>query len=586
MTNTLISLAQIRLLKLFPCFLLFAFFSNTLFAQTKTLLLGRPTDKSVTASILFDKKVDFFLEFGTQKGTYTNKTAIITNSINNPNEVDMEGLKPNTRYYYRMQYRLSGAAVYTSSPEYSFMTQRSLGSSFNFAVEADEHLYDKKGVRSIYKLTLQNQLKQQPDFMLSLGDIFGDDHTPNSTTSKDMDDLHKDYLQFLGEACHSMPFFVCLGNHEGESGYYLKQTPPNNIGVYGTLWRKFYYPNPIPNTFYSGNINKEPYGMDLPANYYAWTWGDATFIVLDVYRHCDINEKPQNWDWTLGKAQYDWFKKTLENSKSKYKFVFSHHTRGQGRGGIATAKGFEWGGIGSKGTDEFQTNRPGWDLPIHQLMVKNKVTIFFQGHDHLYAQEQLDGLVYQEVPMPSDSTYQIGALANAEAYTDITLDGTGHLNVSVAPEGVKVDFVRAFLPADTKDGKHTNGEIAYSYTVTSDGKISKGANLGNIFSYSNNGGENGGTAGGNGGGNVVLANELEQTDEFVKIFPNPTDNKIKLEFSENVGAFRVRLMNFIGQTISQSQTTELDVTNVASGTYFLRVETDKKRVLRKIVINH
>jgi len=566
--------------------LLFFSINSLILAQTKTLILGRPTDKSVTASVLFDKKVDFFLEFGTQKGVYTSKTAVRSNTDNTPNEEDMQGLTANTRYYYRLQYRLSGTSTYTPTPEYTFITQRPAGASFTFAVESDEHLYDKKGVRSIYKLTLQNQLKEQSDFMLSLGDIFGDDHTPTSTTSKDMDYFHKDYLQYLGEVCHSIPFFVCLGNHEGENGYYLKQTPPNNIGVYGTLWRKFYYPNPIPNSFYTGNVNKEAYGMDLPANYYAWTWGDATFIVLDVYRHCDVNEKPQNWDWTLGKAQYDWFKKTLEGSKSKYKFVFSHHTRGQGRGGIATAKGFEWGGIGSKGTDEFQVNRPGWDLPIHQLMVKNKVTIFFQGHDHLYAQEQLDGVVYQEVPMPSDSTYQIGALANADAYTDITLDGTGHLSVNVSPERVKVDFMRAFLPADTKDGKHKNGEIAYSYTVGADGKFTKGVSMGNIFLYTNTGGgTGGGNGGGNGGVNVVLANEPEQSD-FVRVFPNPSNEKIKVEFLENVGEFRITLMNFIGQSIVHAQTDEIDVRNVASGTYFLKIEASNKKVLRKVVINH
>jgi hypothetical protein len=219
-------------------------------------------------------------------------------------------------------------------------------------------------------------------------------------------------------------------------------------------------------------------------------------------------------------------------------------------------------------------------------MVKNKVTIFFQGHDHLYAQEQLDGVVYQEVPMPSDSTYQIGALANADAYTDITLDGTGHLSVNVSPERVKVDFMRAFLPADTKDGKHKNGEIAYSYTVGADGKFTKGVSMGNIFLHTNTGGgTGGGNGGGNGGVNVVLANEPEQSD-FVRVFPNPSNEKIKVEFLENVGEFRITLMNFIGQSIVHAQTDEIDVRNVASGTYFLKIEASNKKVLRKVVINH
>jgi hypothetical protein len=331
-------------------------------------------------------------------------------------------------------------------------------------LEADEHLYDKKGVTSMYEVTLQNQAKDSADFMLSLGDTFGDDHTPEETTSADMDALHKDYLQYLGAVCHSMPFFICLGNHEGESGYYLNQTPPENIAVYGTQWRKFYYPNPYPNDFYSGNRTEEPYGIGKPENYYAWTWGDALFVVLDVYRDCAVNEKPQKWDWTLGETQYNWLKQTLENSQTAHKFVFAHHTRGQGRGGITTATGFEWGGYDG-GNWKFDTYRPGWAMPIHQLMVTNGVDIFFQGHDHLFAKESLDGLVYQEVPMPSDSTYEIGMLANADAYTDVTLDGTGHVRVTVSPSCVTVDYIRAYLPADTLNGAHHNREIAYSYSL-------------------------------------------------------------------------------------------------------------------------
>ncbi|MBS1561031.1 MAG: metallophosphoesterase [Bacteroidetes bacterium] len=435
-------------------------------AQPYTIILGRPTDVSMTASVRFSMDVaQCRLEYGTIPGAYSNATSALTYAKNTPQVVVMDGLSPNTRYFYRLAYTVTSGSATVYGPEHTFHTQRAPGSTFRFLVEADEHLYDKKGVRSMYQVTLANEAADSADLLLSLGDIFGDDHTPSTTTSADMDALHADYRSYLGAVCHSMPFFVCLGNHEGENGFYLKDSPPNNIAVYGTLWRKYYYPNPSPNAFYSGNTAEEGYGMGLPENYYAWTWGDALFVVLDVYRHCDVNEKPQNWDWTLGEAQYRWLSETLRSSTARYKFVFAHHTRGQGRGGVTTAKGAEWGGYDNKGAYRFDTYRPGWGLPIHQLMVNTGVNIFFQGHDHLYAVEQLDGLVYQETPMPSDSTYEIGMLANADAYTDVTRGGTGHLRVTVAPSGVSVDFVRAYLPADTLSGDRHNGEIAHSYTV-------------------------------------------------------------------------------------------------------------------------
>jgi hypothetical protein len=432
-------------------------------AQTFNEILGRPTDKSMTISVLFSQPVAVYFEYGTSKGNYTDYSPVVVSQPNTPVVMELGPLTPNTRYYYRTLYKTINGTLFQYGPEHTFYTQRAPGSTFRFDIEADEHLYDKKGIRSMYKVTLQNQAKDSADFLLSLGDIFGDDHTPTTTTSADMDELHKDYRQYLGAVCHSMPFFVCLGNHEGENGYYLKQTPPNNIAVYGTQWRKFYYPNPFPNDFYTGNNTLEDYGIGHPENYYAWSWGDALFVVLDVYRDCDVNEKPQKWDWSLGETQYKWLKQTLETSKATHKFVFAHHTRGQGRGGTATATGFEWGGYDA-GNYKFDTYRPGWGMPIHQLMVANGVEIFFQGHDHLFAKEQLDGMVYQEVPMAADSTYEIGVLANADAYTDVTLDGTGHLRVTVEQNCVTVDFIRAYLPADTL-GTHKNGEIAYSYHV-------------------------------------------------------------------------------------------------------------------------
>jgi hypothetical protein len=204
----------------------------------------------------------------------------------------------------------------------------------------------------------------------------------------------------------------------------------------------------------------------LAQNYYAFEWGDALLVVLDAYRYYTASAKPRGWEWTLGEAQYNWLKETLENSTATFKFVFAHHVLGETRGGALVANGYEWGGYENGGkTWTFTANRPGWAMPIHQLMVENGVNIFFQGHDHLFAKEMVDGIVYQEVPMPSDSTYLIGTQDNGDAFTDVKIDASGHLRVTVSPSKTIVDYVRAWLPAD-EIGGHKNGEVAYSYTVS------------------------------------------------------------------------------------------------------------------------
>lgn len=535
----------------FLCILLFC--GPFAWAQSPSVILGRPTDTSITASILFDQSVDFYLEYGTQSGNYPLTTNTISNTANVPDEVDLHNLTPDIRYYYRLRYKPVGTGVFLSSPEQRFHTQRAPGKEFVFTVEADEHLYDKKGVKSLYQVCLNNQAADQPDFMLSLGDIFGDDHNWSTITSVELDSLHRNYRPFLGSICHSVPFYVCLGNHEGENDYYYNQTPGNNLCVWGTQWRKFYYPNPFPNGFYTGNTANEPYGIGNPENYFAWTWGDALFVVLDVYRdQCDTSDKPQKWDWSLGQNQYNWLKTTLENSNSTFKFVFAHHIRGQGRGGITNAHLYEWGGYdGANGnTYSFPTQRPGWAKPIHELFKDNGVTIFFQGHDHVFAHEIMDGITYQAVPMPSDSTYEIGKLANADAYTADTLDGSGHIRVTVTGSCVKVDYVKAYLPADTVGGLHHNGEIGFSYTV----------------------------------GNCATPVSEPATEAGYRIYPNPARDMVRIETPAGETSF-CRLMDLTGQTLLQSEGPQLNVRSFPEGLYVLRVTTPRTEFTRKLLIH-
>ncbi len=200
-------------------------------SQNYSIILGRPTNTSITASVLFSQTAQFYLEYGTTTGVYTNSSAIVTTTANATYELDINNLSGNTQYYYRMQFKPTSGSSYSASPQYSFFTQRSAGNTFTFTIESDEHLYDKKGVESMYKITLNNQAADHPDFMLTLGDIFGDDHRPNTITSAQLDSLHRVYRPRLGSICNSIPFYVCLGNHEGEKDFYLKQNPPNNMAI-------------------------------------------------------------------------------------------------------------------------------------------------------------------------------------------------------------------------------------------------------------------------------------------------------------------------------------------------------------------
>jgi len=428
-----------------------------------TELLGRPTDRSVTVNTIANQDLEVFFEYGTESGIYSGQTSITNYQGRNPIEVVIDQLQPNTRYHYRIRYRQPGESAFIAGEEHTFYTQRLPGSTFTFTIQADSHLGTEKHCNpDLYKRTLLNALNDKPDFHIDLGDTF------RATKLKviDYQEVVKLYLnqrQYFGLLCHSAPLFLVTGNHEAAFGWELDGTH-DNIAILATKARKLYYLNPLPDEFYTGNTDDVEF-IGLPENYYAWEWGDALFVVLDPYWYTTTNPKESRdmWDWTLGDQQYTWFKQVLESSNSKHKFVFAHHVLGETRGAIEWARYYEWGGENKNGSWEFDGRRPGWDLPIHQLMVKSNVTVFFQGHDHLFAKQELDGVIYQEVPMPADPTY---STYNQDAYrSGISLPNSGHLRVTVSPSDVRVDYVRAYLPDDDKAGRR-NGEVAYSYTIS------------------------------------------------------------------------------------------------------------------------
>jgi hypothetical protein len=263
------------------------------------------------------------------------------------------------------------------------------------------------------------------------------------------------------------------GNHEGELGW-LIQGKNRLLPLWCVQARQMYYPNPTANSFYSGATVIDPL-LDGPRDgYYAFTWGDALFVILDPFWYTTTKPQPEdlsnNWNWTLGKEQYNWFKKTLELSNSKYKFIFIHHLVGgnntDARGGIEAAPYFEWGGKNVDKSDGFDLHRPGWGKSIHTLLIENRVSAVFHGHDHVYVHQELDGVVYQECPQPSITRYDNTQLSQNYGYLHGEVaSSSGHLRVTVTPEQATVEYVRAYLSKDENTTRQ-NGQVDLTYTIT------------------------------------------------------------------------------------------------------------------------
>ena len=261
-----------------------------------------------------------------------------------------------------------------------------------------------------------------------------------------------------------------------------------------------YFPTPTDQGaggFYSGNTDPLPNaigGDTNRENYYAWTWGDALFVVIDPFQYTMSNpygatagEKTDDpktgdqWSWTLGQQQYDWLTATLEDSDARYKFVFSHNmvggiprdigvnTAGYVRGGAEAAGYFEWGGKNFNGSEGFATQRPGWDKTIQQLFEENGVSAYFHGHDHGFVYERrpakqtpqdVPHVVYQEVPSGGGMSL-FGGIYNVNetdpAYDTIAqVSGNGHLRIAVGSDHATVDFISS---------GSTSGTVNYTYDI-------------------------------------------------------------------------------------------------------------------------
>ena len=195
-------------------------------AQTikHTELLGRPTDNSICVKMFFADTVDVYAEYGTSTGVYTSQTSTQTFVADSPVVIIISSLQADTKYFYRINYRKNGAANFIARPEFSFHTQRSTGSTFTFVVQADPHI-DANSDTALYRLCLQNQLDDAPDFMIDLGDFLMTDKLKDPTINQiphDTITYRCNLLRsFYETSVHSVPLFISLGNHEGEMDYYL-----------------------------------------------------------------------------------------------------------------------------------------------------------------------------------------------------------------------------------------------------------------------------------------------------------------------------------------------------------------------------
>ena len=409
-------------------------------AHDLDIILARPEDRSLAVSVQAHRVMAGSIVYGTQREAMTNQTARMDLPIGEPALFTLNKLSPNTQYYgeFREDNNCGSKNTVTA---FQFHTARAPGRTFTFTMTADVHL-DEHTSAHVYEQTLANIRADAPDFHIDLGNLFMTDKHATRDEA---------WRQYLAQRFHlgqlGCPLFLALGVHDGEASRY-DDGSPNSLAVQSNAARKKYFPNPEQDAFYSGDATRHAQS-GLLENYYAWTWGDALFEVLDPYRYSlrSGGRNSDGWAWSLGREQYEWLAHTLATSQAKYKFIFIHNLLAgdqASRGGVEIAGFNEWGGKNLDGTEGFAQHRPGWPMPVHQLLLKNRVTAVFRAHDNFYARQELDGLTYIMIPQPSFAgDDRIRDLQNYGYKQGVFRGNSGHVRVKVSPEKVAVEYVKS-----------------------------------------------------------------------------------------------------------------------------------------------
>jgi hypothetical protein len=353
------------------------------------------------------------------------------------------GLAPGTRYDYEV--RSESAGVSTTLYAGGVTTAREPGTPFSFAVLTDTHISPREllpedpETSDFAEETLLQVGRQidaiDPDFSINLGDVldfhlFGFNLPPPDGSWTRLGYLN--YRRLFGGGLGNAGQFSVVGNWDGESGCNTEEEIARSREQ-----RLLYLPGPDTDTYPSGASPFE--------DYYAFTWGDALFVVLNVMTYTPtchhLSEAGgTTTDWTLGESQLAWLERTLENSSSRWRFLFIHHTVGGAAGDEANSRYGRGGG---------RAAMVGEQAIVHQLMLDHGVQVFFYGHDHVFTDMLVDGIHYT-LPGSAGAPWKF---TQAETGYAQSWPDSGYARVDVAPDRLNVEFVS------------TTGSPLYSYQL-------------------------------------------------------------------------------------------------------------------------
>ena len=395
-------------------------------------LLTRPTGTSIRITALnYDKPAEAVVEFR-KEGVpeWKRPQSPLKAAGYTMFDWTLNDLVAATRYEYRVLHKQGSEESFRQAAAGSFTTQKKGPASYTVLLMTDPHTGSfPPGSGPVLTLdrVVQNASKTKADFVLDLGDnvAWAGSREYAQTNPNRAISAYAQYRRQIGPLSVNCPHFAILGNWSGESGKF----PEKNIQIVAAVRRNL-LPGPNHQTYPQGGSEGE--------DYYAFSWGDALYIMLNIQTYskpsapekfptlmADVNRIEE---WTLGEKQMSWFETTLRNATERFRFVCVHHPAGGNAGDTLNTL------YGRGGSRAWNT---GEQLRIHNLMKKHKVQIFFYGHDHVFVDDVVDGIHYT-LPGSCGAPWHF---TKEETGYERFWPESGHAQLDITPEKATVTFI-------------------------------------------------------------------------------------------------------------------------------------------------
>jgi len=227
--------------------------------------------------------------------------------------ISVDGLKPATRYYYRVLVNGAPDDYASEGPAPSFKTAPKAGAKGKFSVAF--------GSCARFQIDREQRIwhairAAQPDLFFWLGDnVYVDSLNPQSFPEEYR---RQRSVAALQPVMQSVPQLAVWDDHDYGLNNHDRTNPMKDAAL--TAFKQ-YWANPS-------------YGLDAtPGVFFAYSYGDVDFFFLDGRFYRDPNEAPAAPTKTmLGAAQLAWLKAGLKASRAPFKVLVSGSGWSVGKG--------------------------------------------------------------------------------------------------------------------------------------------------------------------------------------------------------------------------------------------------------------